>query len=171
MDLNKGSLRERFDAMRRAMRWSWKDIDMLTGRKNARTNIAKRVPVWSTLAIHAHEGYEVLLRHHIVSLLSLHLGQSWSLKKLSYGQLYFIHDGSRGKKVAGIDLDFYDGGFILSSDSSILYELAEKLKSLYPAMGHIVSDGEKFTLDVPIVFDPEPEHTIKTISERKEPNW
>jgi hypothetical protein len=92
-------LRKRFDQLRSAFQWSWKDIDSITGRKNARTNIAKRVPAWSILAIHAHEVYEVLLRHHIVELIGLYLGDEFKATKLSGGVINFIGVTMREREV------------------------------------------------------------------------
>jgi hypothetical protein len=152
MPFNETNLRKRFNSLRKAARWRWKDIDEITGRKNARSNIAKRVPAWSHLAIHLHEEYAVILRQHIIALVALHLGPEWSLKQLSYGRLYFIRDKSTIKDFAGINLEFYDGGFKLTSDHLAIYELTKQLSPLYPSIGTIIPEEGGFSLDVPIII-------------------
>lgn len=139
------TLRQRFNRLRAAMQWSWKDIDAITGRKNARTNIAKRVPAWSMLAIHAHEAYEVILRHHLIELIGLYLGDEFRATKLSGGAINFIGVTSRENKVESVLLVFQNSSFKLISDNSRIYELSEQLKSLHPVQSDIVKskqDGE-----------------------------
>jgi hypothetical protein len=77
------TLHERFKALREAMTWSWADVDRITGRKNARTNITKRVPAWAHLAIEAHETYEPRLQLHVIDAINQRLGDEWPLNAYS----------------------------------------------------------------------------------------
>jgi hypothetical protein len=104
------TLHERFKALREAMTWSWADVDRITGRKNARTNITKRVPAWAHLAIEAHETYEPRLQLHVIDAINQ-------------------TEDSPGNS---IELTFAPGSFILSSKRLRLEGLIEQLASLYP---------------------------------------
>lgn len=145
------SLRQRFDRLRSSMGWSWKDIDFITGRKNARTNIAKRVPAWSILAIHAHESHAVLLRHYIIEVIRLHLGSNWNSSHLSGGSIAF-HGTPKGK-VESLIIEFKPTSFTMTSSSSKIYEVTEKLKSLHPTQGDIFQneDGD-YEVEIPILL-------------------
>jgi hypothetical protein len=135
------------------MRWSWKDIDLITGRKNARTNIAKRVPAWSILAIHTQESYAVLLRHHLIEIVRLYLGSNWHPSKLSGGSVAFHGSRTESENIESLIVDFKVASFIIISSSSNIYEVAEKLKSLYPIQGDIFKnhDGE-YEVEIPILL-------------------
>jgi hypothetical protein len=74
-------------------------------------------------------------------------------KEAPYGRLYFIRDKSTTKDVTGINLEFYDGGFKLTSDNSAIYELTKQLSPLYPSIGTIISEEDSFSLDVPIILN------------------
>jgi hypothetical protein len=70
------------------------------------------------LAIHAHEAYEVLLRHHIVELIGLYLGDEFKATKLSGGVIDFIGVTMREREVESILLSFGTGTFRLESTSN-----------------------------------------------------
>jgi hypothetical protein len=123
------TLHERFKALREALNWSWADVDRITGRKNSRTNITKRVPAWAHLAIEAHETYEARLQLHVIDAINQRLGDEWPLKQTSSGGILFQRDSDPD---ASIELTFAPGTFTLSSKSPRLEGLLEQLAALYP---------------------------------------
>jgi hypothetical protein len=137
------TLHERFKALREAMTWSWADVDRITGRKNARTNITKRVPAWAHLAIEAHETYEPRLQLHVIDAINQRLGDKWLLKQEPSGAIIFQTEDSPGNS---IELTFAPGSFILSSKRLRLEGLLEQLASLYPYSVQETSGRFRFSL-------------------------
>jgi hypothetical protein len=137
------TLHERFKALREAMTWSWADVDRITGRKNARTNITKRVPAWAHLAIEAHETYEPRLQLHVIDAINQRLGDEWLLKQESLEAIVFQTEDNPNNS---IELTFAPGSFILSSKSLRLEGLMEQLSSLYPYSVQETSGRFRFSL-------------------------
>ncbi len=123
------SIRQRFDTFRKAMNWTWTDIDRITGRKNAATNITKRVPAWAHLAIEAHETYEPRLQLHVIDAINQRLGDEWILTEEPSGKIVYQSDSDSNNN---INLTFAPGAFILSGKGPRLEGLIEQLESLYP---------------------------------------
>jgi hypothetical protein len=137
------TLHERFKALREAMTWSWADVDRITGRKNARTNITKRVPAWAHLAIEAHETYEPRLQLHVIDAINQRLGDEWLLKQEPSGAIVYQSDTDSDNS---INLIFAPGTFILSGKGPRLEGLLEQLGSLYPYSVQETSSSFKFSL-------------------------
>ena len=149
-------LRRRFDALRKAMGWSWKDIDAITGRKNARTNITKKVPAWSRLAIWTHEAYKLTIQHHVVTIIALYLGEQWELKKLDHSFFFITKQPVPAKGVEGMDVHFVEGSFVLTSENkTLLMNLAEKLRDLYPHSTPVAKEDEFYSINVRMSITPE----------------
>jgi hypothetical protein len=164
-------MRDRFNAMRTAMRWSWKDIDTITGRKNASTNIAKRVPAWSHLAIEVHEGYQALLQLHLVEIIRLRLGREWKFNRLSGGAIMFISDvRMQNEEFPWIELSFGPGDFQMTGNTSRLIELVEQLKQLHPRIEKISDVSEEYAFRGAVVFDPDPEGSLERMGKRSREN-
>jgi hypothetical protein len=154
MKLEKLTIRERFDRLRQAMRWSWKDIDTITGRKNSCSNIAKRVPAWSKLAITVHESYETLLHSHLLEIIALRLGRNWKSTILSGGVVMFIgQERAPDGELEWMDLSFNPGEALMTGNTSQLSELVEQLRRLYPAIEDVIVQEEKFTVCIPFLFE------------------
>jgi hypothetical protein len=154
------TLHERFKALREAMTWSWADVDRITGRKNARTNITKRVPAWAHLAIEAHETYEPRLQLHVIDAINQRLGDKWLLKQEPSGAIIFQTEDSPGNS---IELTFAPGSFILSSKRLRLEGLLEQLASLYPYSVQETSSSFKFSL----IEQQDQQKTIFQMAEEK----
>lgn len=137
------TLHERFKALREAMTWSWADVDRITGRKNARTNITKRVPAWAHLAIEAHETYEPRLQLHVIDAINQRLGDEWILTQEQSGRIVYMSDTTPGNN---INLTFAPGAFILSGKGPRLEGLMEQLASLYPYSVQETSGRFRFSL-------------------------
>jgi hypothetical protein len=137
------TIRQRFDALRKAMNWSWSDVDRITGRKNSATNITKRVPAWAHLAIEAHETYEARLQLHVIDAINQRLGDEWPLKQTSSTQLVFQRNSAPDTR---IELTFAPGTFTLSSKSPRLEGLLEQLAALYPYSVQETASKYKFSL-------------------------
>lgn len=152
------TIRQRFDTLRKAMNWAWTDVDRITGRKNAATNITKRVPAWAHLAIEAHETYEPRLQLHVIDAINQRLGDKWLLKQEPLGAVIFQTEGSPG---SSIELTFAPGSFILSSKSLRLEGLLEQLASLYPYSVQETSGRFRFSL----IDQQEKEKTILQMGE------
>jgi len=123
------TLRERFNNMRRSLRWSWADIDRITGRRQTSTNISKGVPNWARLAIVADERYQQLLRLHLIDALRLRLDYEWTLVRRSPLVYHFVSPYSANHHVS---LTFAPGRFVLSGNVKELSALCEELRLLYP---------------------------------------
>lgn len=152
------TLHERFKALREAMTWSWADVDRITGRKNARTNITKRVPAWAHLAIKAHETYEPRLQLHVIDAINQRLGDEWLLKQESSVAIVFQTKDSPGNS---IELTFAPGSFTLSSKGPRFEGLLEQLASLYPYSVQETSGRFRFSL----IDQQDQEKTILQIGE------
>jgi hypothetical protein len=160
MEPGKLSIRERFDQLRQAMRWSWKDVDEITGRKNTCSNIAKRVPAWSKLAIDVYESYETLLRRHLLEIITLRLGRNWESTMLSGGAVMFVGDEkTQSGELVWMELSFSPGEVFILGNTSQLHELAEQLSQLYPAIENVTAHEENYTVRIPIVFDSKAKKT------------
>lgn len=83
-------LKQRFNTFRKVMGWTWKNIETMTGRKHARTNISKRIPAWAMLGIHAHERYQVQLFIHLIQVFKYALGPSWIMTPLSHQSMLYL---------------------------------------------------------------------------------
>lgn len=154
MKLENLTIRERFDRLRQAMRWSWKDIDAIAGRKNSCSNIAKRVPAWSKLAITVHESYETILHSHLLEIITLRLGRDWKSTMLSGGVVMFVgQERSEDGELVWMDIRFNPGEAIVTGNTSRLYELVEQLRQLYPAVEDVTTQEGDFTVRIPVVFD------------------
>jgi hypothetical protein len=123
------TIRQRFDTFRKAMNWAWTDIDRITGRKNAATNITKRVPAWAHLAIEAHEAYEPRLQLHVIDAINQRLGDEWLLIQEPSRTILFQRNSDPD---TSIELIFAPGTFTLSSKGPRLEGLLEQLAALYP---------------------------------------
>ncbi|SEQ61423.1 hypothetical protein [Neolewinella agarilytica] len=137
------TIRDRFDTLRKAMNWAWSDIDRITGRKNAATNITKRVPAWAHLAIEAHETYEPRLQLHVIDAINQRLGDEWLLKQEPSGAIAYQSNGDFNDE---INLTFAPGAFILSGKGPRLEGLMEQLESLYPYSVPETSGRFRFSL-------------------------
>jgi hypothetical protein len=137
------TLHKRFKALREATTWSWADVDRITGRKNARTNITKRVPAWAHLAIEAHETYEPRLQLHVIDAINQRLGDEWLLKQEPSGAIVFQTEDSPSNS---IELTFAPGSFILSSKNLRLEGLLKQLATLYPYSVPETSGRFRFSL-------------------------
>lgn len=137
------TLHERFKALREAMTWSWADVDRITGRKNARTNITKRVPAWAHLAIEAHETYEPRLQLHVVDAINQRLGDEWQMRQEPSGGIVYQ---SVTNPDNSINLTFAPGAFTLSGKGLRLEGLMEQLESLYPYSVPETSGRFRFSL-------------------------
>lgn len=122
-------MRQRFDNLRRAMNWSWEDINRLTGRKSAQTNISKRVPAWAHLAIETNEVYLRRLELHLIDAIAQRLGPSWTINVDHPDQTQFI---SQAGPDSPLILTITNDHFTLSGNHDRLPILAEQLASLYP---------------------------------------
>ena len=121
-------LKQRFNNFRKAMQWTWKDIDTLTGRKHARTNISKRVPAWAMLGIHAHERYQDQLFVHLIQVLKFALGSIWRMSLLSDNTVLYM---SSENPSLWVDLKQNEIGFRLRSNSTTVWGLKSMLATLY----------------------------------------
>jgi hypothetical protein len=155
------TIRQRFDTFRKAMNWAWTDIDRITGRKNAATNITKRVPAWAHLAIEAHEAYEPRLQLHVIDAINQRLGDEWLLIQEPSGTIAYQKENAPENS---IDLTFAPGAFILGSKGLRLEGLIEQLASLYPYSVQEASGRFIFSL---IDQQDQRESILKMTEERK----
>ena len=123
------SLRDRFNNLRRSLRWSWADIDRITGRRQSSTNISKGVPNWARLAIVADETYQELLHLHLIDAVRLRLAYEWTLVRRSATLYHFIAPHQPNQR---IELTFAPGRFRLAGNARELTDLQEELRLLYP---------------------------------------
>jgi hypothetical protein len=122
-------LRERFNNLRRSLRWTWADIDRITGRRQTSTNISKGVPNWARLAIVADEKYQQLLQLHLIDAVRLRLDYEWTLVQRSPAVYTFITPYSANHRIM---LTFAPGRFMLSGNAKALSSLCEEFRLLYP---------------------------------------
>jgi hypothetical protein len=122
------------------MAWSWADVDRITGRKNARTNITKRVPAWAHLA---HETYEPRLQLHVIDAINQRLGDEWQMRQEPSGGIVYQSDANSDNS---INLTFAPGAFILGGKGPRLEGLMEQLESLYPYSVQETSGRFRFSL-------------------------
>lgn len=155
------TLHERFKALREAMTWSWADVDRITGRKNARTNITKRVPAWAHLAIEAHETYEPRLQLHVIDAINQRLGDEWQLTQEGLGTIVYWSATNSDNKIT---LAFAPGAFNLSSKGQRLEGLVEQLASLYPYSVQETSNRFLFSL----IDQQEKKQTILQMAEERQ---
>ena len=137
------TIRQRFDTLRKAMNWAWADIDRITGRKNAATNITKRVPAWAHLAIETHETYEPRLQLHVIDSINQRLGDEWQLTPTSTGTIIFQ---PLDRPEDQIELSFTPASFSLQSKARRLEGLVEQLAALYPYHDQATPDNFTFSL-------------------------
>lgn len=123
------TLRKRFNNLRRSLRWTWADIDRITGRRQTSTNISKGVPNWARLAIVADEKYQQLLQLHLLDAVRLRLDYEWTLVQRSLEVYTFVAPYSANHQVV---LTFAPGRFRLSGNVKELANLCEELRLLYP---------------------------------------
>lgn len=154
------TLHERFKALREAMSWSWEDVDRITGRKNARTNITKRVPAWAHLAIEAHETYEPRLRLHVIDAINQRLGDEWLLTQEPSGTILYT---SKTAPDTNIKLTFAPGTFTLRSKAPRLEGLIEQLAALYPNPEKETASRFRFSL----LVQQDQRKTIQQLSEEQ----
>lgn len=152
------TIRQRFDTLRKAMNWSWADIDRITGRKNAATNITKRVPAWAHLAIEAHEAYEPRLQLHIIDSINQRLGDEWQLTPTSTGTTIFQ---SLSRPEDQIELSFAPASFRLHGKARRLEGLVEQLAALYPYHDQATPDSFTFSL----IDQQNKTHTLQQLKE------
>lgn len=122
-------LRERFNNLRRSLRWTWADIDRITGRRQTSTNISKGVPNWARLAIVADENYQKLLQLHLIDAVRLRLDYEWTLVQRSPKVYNFVAPYSIHHQIV---LTFAPGSFHLSGNARELTDLCTELRLLYP---------------------------------------
>jgi hypothetical protein len=137
------TIRQRFDALRKAMNWSWSDVDRITGRKNSATNITKRVPAWAHLAIEAHETYEARLQLHVMDAINQRLGDEWLLMQAASGGIIFQTEDDTEEV---IELSFCPGSFALNGKSLRMEGLLEQLATLYPYSVRETTSRFRFSL-------------------------
>ena len=149
------TLRSRFNHLRQALHWSWADIDRITGRKQSRTNISKRVPAWAHLAIVAHESYRRLLERQIADAVHQRLGpDTWTVHYTTNGDTFFINSAPDAPSpVPWANLAFTPTTFTINAPAAVLQQLAPLLPPLYSPTPPVAAD-EGFTITVPIPLNP-----------------
>lgn len=165
--------RSRFNNFRKAMRWTWKNIESITGRKHGRTNAARKVPAWSLLALKANERYVAVIQQHLMQLMRSYLGQEWICHTTDTG-FHFTKSDNTSQW-----LDFYyphalyqsdgflvmDAGFIIESNTTKIYEVAQQLSLLYTETEVIGPDAEgEFKITMALNFSEEPKADRETMA-------
>ncbi|TXF89313.1 hypothetical protein FUA23_11245 [Neolewinella aurantiaca] len=125
------TLRQRFNALRKTMAWSWKDIDQITGRSDTGSNISKGVPNWARLAIVANERYQHLLRLHIIDAVRREIGYEWTLRQRSDCEFTFTPPHPVGHHIT---LSFSPAQLLLLSNSPHLSKIIHLLNEIHPSI-------------------------------------
>lgn len=146
------SLRDRFDALRRTMRWTWADVDRITGRKKSGTNISKGVPNWARLAIVAHETYQRQLRLHVVDAVRLRLGPGWALVQRVRDDYAFVPDDGAEPIIR---VRFVPGGGVVSGNGARFAGLLTDLTELYGPPTASREQNGLFVVTFPLAPPPE----------------
>ena len=131
--------RARFNHFRKAMRWTWKNIEAITNLKHARTNLSRKVPAWTLLAVEANERYVSVIQTHLMQLLHTYLGREWSCQATGVGfrfvrynetaqWLEFIYPNTIYQTEGFLVMD---ASFIIESNTVKIHEVVQHLGLLY----------------------------------------